>query len=71
MLSIHKFYKTRKYILIILTKLTLCSAISELFLDDEFVFGSQALETVIRDPTLVAEKEDSVKLFTVSSHYVY
>ena len=71
MISIHKFYKNRKYILIILTKWTLCSAISELFLDDEFVFGSQALETVIRDPALVAEKEDSVKLFTVSSHHVY
>ena len=71
MILIHKFYKTRKYILIILTKWTLCSAISELFLDDEFVFGSQALETVIRDPALVTEKEDSVKLFAVSSHHVY
>ena len=34
-----------------------CSAVSELFLDDEFVFRSQALETVIRDPALVAAKE--------------
>jgi len=32
-----------------------CSAVSELFLDDEFVFRSQALETVIRDPALVAQ----------------
>ena len=37
--------------------IALCSAISQLFLDDEFVFGGQALETVIGDPALVAEKQ--------------